>query len=368
MSFAIPSLEDLVQRARRAFRAHLPGTNAWLWPNNINPTAKVIGEQTHEAFSFADYIAKSKFALTAPDDDALELHGAEFGVARRAATPATGTVRIIGTAPIAAAEGAIFRRSDGAEYAATIDISIGAGVLDVPVQSTTNGKFTVAIEGTELIAISGVTGTLNSINVAPGGITGGADLEDTESYRSRILFRKRNPIHGGSPADYVIWATEVVGVTRVFVEPRYAGPGTIRVFFLMDDTYTNGIPAAGDVATLQAYLDAKAPAGAVVVVAAPSPVLVDVTTSNMLPATVAVAEAVLAELQDAFFRLGRVAGIATPHPALPFLATPFSFSRSWVWQAIANASGEERHILILPAADVVMAPGQIPVLGTVLHT
>jgi uncharacterized phage protein gp47/JayE len=50
---------------------------------------------------------------------------------------------------------------------------------------------------------------------------------------------------------------------------------------------------------------------------------------------------------------------------MPYLATPVSFSRSWAWQAVANASGEERHEIVAPPADVTLLPGEMPVLGTV---
>ena len=67
MPFAIPSLRDLVERARQSFRANLPGTDAWLWPNNIGPSAKVMAGLTHEVFGYADYIARQKFALPGSD-------------------------------------------------------------------------------------------------------------------------------------------------------------------------------------------------------------------------------------------------------------------------------------------------------------
>jgi hypothetical protein len=50
---------------------------------------------------------------------------------------------------------------------------------------------------------------------------------------------------------------------------------------------------------------------------------------------------------------------------MPYLASPFSFSRSWIWQAVANASGEERHTIIGPAADVALTVAQFPTLGNV---
>lgn len=365
MAFQIPSLPDLVTRARRAFRNYLPGSDAWLWPNNLNPTAKVIGGALHEAFGFLDYIARQKFALTA-DTEHLDLHGAEFGVPRKPAAPARGAVllTIVGGAQIAA--GAIFRRSDAIEYRSLVTVAIeGDGTLSVDVVATSDGKLTTALAETPLEIVSGVSGGDIVAEVASGGINGGADVEDDESYRARILFRKRNPPHGGSAADYVLWASQVSGVSRVFVERLWNGCGTVRVFVLMDDLYSHGIPPSPEISRVADFIETVRPAGALVTVAAPVSVPVNITIEGLSPDTLKVREEVLAELRAAFRRLSRVAGADVNLGAMPYLATATSFSRSWIWQAIANATGEERHIVTAPTADVELTAGQIATLGTV---
>jgi uncharacterized phage protein gp47/JayE len=372
--FAIPSLKDLVERARSRFRSNLPGSDAWIWPNNLNPTAKVIGGMTHEVFGFADYIQRQKFALTA-DGENLDLHGAEFGITRKPAAPARGFLTITANAALAIDNTALFQRSDGIQFRALAGGGIpGAGTIDVEVIATSNGAATTTIAGTTIEIISGVTGddTATAV-VAAAGIVGGTEDEidgepftdDLGTYRGRILFRKRNPPHGGAPPDYVRWATEMAGVTRVFVERQYAGVGTVRVFVLMDDIFANGIPSPAAIAAVQDHIDSLAPAGATVLVAAPIAKSVDVTIAGLLPMTIDVEEAVRDELRDTFRRTSRVAGIDRQIANMPYLAYPTSFSRSWVSQAIANATGEQRHILNLPAADITQNPAEIPVLGTV---
>src|SRR4051794_36664953 len=120
MPFIIPSLPQLVERARKSFRVNLPGTDAWLWPNNVGPSAKVMGGLTHEVYGFADYIAKQKFALTA-DAENLDLHGEEYGVPRRPAAPAEGIVRVTGETAITVITGALFTRADGVQFRALSD-------------------------------------------------------------------------------------------------------------------------------------------------------------------------------------------------------------------------------------------------------
>ena len=350
--FYIESLTELTQRSRRAFKKYLPGSDAWAWPNNINPTAKVIGVLTHIVMQFADYIQRQKFAITA-DLENLVLHGEEVGLAQRPTAPAQGSVIITSPDAISVDALAIFRRGDGIEYRAINGGSItGAGTLTVGVISTTEGKITSAIVGTPLELVSGFSGP-------------GADVEDIETFRARILFRKRNPPHGGTAADYVIWASQVTGVTRVFVERLWAGVGTVRVFVLMDELFAHGIPGAPDAQRVADYIETQRPAGAMVQVSPPIAHTVNVTIKGLQPSTSDVQEAVRAELIDAFRRLSRVAGDDAAIGGMPYLASPATFSRSWLWQAVANATGEERHEILSPTADINLVSSEIATLGTV---
>lgn len=367
MSFALPTLQDLLDRARKAFRTTLPGSDAWIWPNNIGPTAKVIAGAVFEVFGFAAYISKMIFAHTAPDLETLKKHAAEFGMAQRPAYPAAGKITFTSSGNLSVIVGAILSRTDGFQYiAASAASKSGAGTLDIPVSALADGASGNTPAGTPLQIVSGVTDAAGDASVAVSAdIIGGADVEDIETFRSRILFRKRYPPHGGSASDYVQWASDVIGVTRVFVERLWAGAGSVRVFVLMDDLYADGIPPIDAVARVADYIETLRPAGALVTVAAPSRVVVNVQISGLSPNTAAVQEAVTVSLREAFSRLSRVAGTDTPHGGMPFLATPAAFSRSWVWQAIANATGEESHVLVSPTADVALSAGQIATLGTV---
>jgi uncharacterized phage protein gp47/JayE len=373
--FTIETLEQLVQRARRAFRTHLPGSDAWLWPNNINPTAKVIGGMTNQVMEFADYIQRQKFALTA-DEENLAFHGEEYGIPRKPAAPGAGQIVISTTLGVDVVADAVFERADGVQFLAVNGGSIaGSGDLALDVIAVVDGKTSNSPAETPITIISGVTGDdAATAQVGSGGIVNGTDIEDVESWRSRILFRKRNPPHGGAPADYVMWAGEVSGVSfvadrpTVFVERRWAGAGSVRVFPLMFGLYANGIPSDADVQRVADYIQTVCPAGVELTVAAPIAHEIDIVINGLVPNRTDVQEAVRAELASTFRRLGRVAGNDDAIGAMPYLASPQSFSRSWIWQAVANASGEERHSIVSPGADIPLAAGEFPVLGTITFT
>lgn len=370
-NFNLPTINDLVGRSRAAFRAVLKGSDAWVWPNNVYASAKVIGGVVFEAFGFIGYVQKQMFAFSAPDLESLANHGTEFNIPQNPAAPGSGNVIITDTGAVAVATDAVLQRADGVQFIVTTGGSIAtAGSVTVPVVAAQDGLITNCDPGTNLEIISGVSGTAPTAAVDSNGITLGADLEDIESWRARILFRKRNPPHGGSAADYVMWAGQVSGVSfeldrpTVFVERLWQGPGTVRVFPLMFELYANGIPSSADVQRVQDYIETVRPAGAKVTVAAPSAVPVDVTVV-LTPNTVAVQEAVLAELKDMFRRLSRVAGTDSQLGSMDYLAYPTSFSRSWIWQAVANAAGEQQCIVNSPTADVQLLPGQMATLGNV---
>lgn len=373
MAFNIPSLPDLVQRGRSAFRAYLSGTDAWLWPNNIGPAAKVNGGLVSEVFGFAAYIAKQIFASTA-DGDNLVLHGAEYGLSKRPSAPARGFVDVTLPGPATVSEGAVFLRGDDLEYRALVSASIAtAGVLSIDSVATTTGKIGIAEAGAPLVILSGVSDPNATAVVGVAGIAGGLDVEadgdpfttDLSTFRGRILFRKRNPPFGGAPADYVQWCTGIAGVTRVFVERVWNGSGTVRIFPLMDDLYPSGIPPVAEIARVADSLALVEPGDAIVTIAAPVAHPIDVAIAGLTPNTIAAQEAVKAELRATFRRKSAVAGTTPPHPSMPYLATPQSFARQWIWEAVANAAGEQRAKVTAPADDVALLPGEIATLGAV---
>jgi uncharacterized phage protein gp47/JayE len=365
--FVIPSLKELIARSRAAFKAEA-NLDASLPLNNVYPFANVIGGHDLHLHLRMGYIIDQAFALRA-DETWLGEHAKEYNIPRKPAALATGNVAVVSTGDISIPVGTLFTRLDDIVYSATSAVSLSsAGTINVPVVAQETGSLANSEAGTELVIGSGPTGAgadTATASVGADGIIGGADVEDVESWRSRILFRKRFTPHGGAASDYVMWAGAVPGVTRTFVERLYAGPGTVRVFPIFDDYFDGGVATTPYIEAVIAALAIEQPASAVVSVIAPAAHAINVTVTGLAPFTTSVQEAVLAELKDTVRRLGRVSGGDTESSGLPFLATPHTFSRSWIWQAIANATGEERHVLVDPAADIVVPTASIPVLGTV---
>lgn len=361
MAFTMPDLKTLSQKTRNAFRAELPGADAWVWPNNIYVVAKVFAAIVYDLFLRLRWIDKQRFAQTATLEGLLMM-GIEYNLPMNGATYAQGYVLVPCAYPYTVPVGTVFARaSDGITFVSTAEVSVvqysTASAISVPVVCQTVGKIGNCLAGASLATtLSGLTDSASTVTVGDSGIGQGADAEDVESYRQRILFRKQRPPMGGSQDDYWRWCKEVPGVTRVFVRGNAYGPGTVGVWFLMDGIYAGGIPQASDVANVASHIARLSPVTANVIVQAPVASYVDVTVKGLYPDTNVNRQAVAAELLAVFQNSAR--------PGLP--GDAFTLYHSWLEQAVSNATGVKfNEGVTSPSADVEFTAGLMPVLRSV---
>lgn len=358
MAFQIPSLRDLSNGFRNAFRQRLPGTDAYVEPNNLSIAADVFSLGTFELYQRLRWLSRQLFASTA-DAEHLERHAFEFGLTRKPASPAVGKIAIGQKVrkPEVIPAGVRFIRADGVSYVTVAPGTFVNGSTTVGVRAETAGQ------STNLSGLSRLTldpnSTQDNLNpaatVTTAGLSGGADVEDDESLRDRVLFRKRNPPHGGAVADYVAWAREVPGCTRAFAASFVPVSGAVTVYPLFHGLFPNGIPDANSVALVQAHLNRKRPVTARVYAVAPKAVPVNVRIDNLSPDNAQTREAVQDEIREVF-----------AERAVVILAGSSStFFRSWISEAVSRATGESAHSLVLPAADVTLNAGEIAVPGTI---
>lgn len=183
--------------------------------------------------------------------------------------------------------------------------------------------------------------------VAAGGVTGGADVEDHEKYRERILDKIRNPPHGGNPNDFKQWALEVPGVSRAWVFKNWSGIGTVGLMFAVEGD--DPIPNEEMRIRVQAHIDSVRPVIGELFVFIP-----ELAPQNyaiwLSPDTRAVRAAVEEELRDYLARDGAPDSFLYP---------------SRISEAISGASGEHHHNLVSPVNAVRVGRTQLPVLGRV---
>jgi uncharacterized phage protein gp47/JayE len=349
MAFLRPTLDTLRRDARAAFDARLPGADAGLRFSVLSILADVQAAQTHLTFGHLDWIARQVIPDTA-EGDFLDRWCGLVGLSRRVATQAAGNVTLSGTPAIVVASGTRITRADGTAYLTTVEATIGGGgSIAVAVEAEAGGEGGNATAGTALTLSEAVVGVSGVVVVASGGLSGGAGAEDDESLRARLRARLSTPPQGGAATDYIAWALEVPGVTRVWVTSGTRGPGTVDVLFVLDGR-TDIIPLTGDVAEVQAYLEDRRPVTADVLAVAPVAAPLAITITGLSPDTADVRASILVELEDQIRRDAEPGG---------------TIRRSRLIEAISRASGESFHNMTVPSADVTTAAGSLRTLGTV---
>ncbi|BDA84961.1 tail protein [Aureimonas sp. SA4125] len=359
MAYQTRTLAEISTSIRGAFRQYLRGTDASIRQNVLYVIAKVLALLSREYELRFEWVYRQLFVATADDIGHIRMHAADYRIYQKAAAASVGAITGTGAAGGTYPAGIRFL-SGGTSYLTStgfvVDIS---GNYTASVLAEATGAVTNRDAGAVLIlADPSLYPRLNDeALVAAGGLGGGADIEGIESLRARTLERKARPPQGGALPDYERFALEVPGVVAAWAYSFIGGIGTIAVYVLFAGR-TNLIPTSGDVAAVQAAIDARRMIRADgVTVIAPAPVAVPVTISGLAVDTPAVRAAIEAGLRATF--------LARARPGIS--ADPFILSRSWISEAISTATGEERHTLVAPEADVSFTGGQIPVLGTVTY-
>lgn len=332
MAFDRPTLQTLIDRVKSDIKSSTDG-DPFLRRAFERLLAKAVAGVTHGLYGFLAWIAKQIIPDTS-DETQLLRWGAVFGVARKAATKATGTATMTGADAVEIPLGTEFALADGTLFVSTAAATVAAGTASVSVQASEAGEGGNADAGAAVSLTSPIAGIDSEGTVASPGLSGGTDEEDLEDYRARLILRIQTPPRGGSDGDYETWALEVAGVTRAWEFPHREGVGTVALTFVRDDDDTI-IPDSSEVATVQAYVDSKAPSDIRsyseterVHVFAPVANAITMTVA-IRPNTSAVQAAVKASIADLFLR-----------EAEPETATP---ARSRIDEAISTATGEEDH-------------------------
>jgi len=219
------------------------------------------------------------FFVVSSEGPFLDLRVNERGVIRKPGVASTGSISFARTTPSPIATdiqpGTVFSTLDGSVSVTTnADAQFPSAWENgtVAVTCSTVGVAGNLAAGTQLQIVGPAPSGLQTITVATGGLTGGVDVESDDLLRAWYLTTVQNPVDGGTPADYQVWADEVVGVTGVSVFPLARGNGTVDVV-----VSANGIPAASLVSQVQTVLSANRPVGADAQAKAPTAHNIDVT-------------------------------------------------------------------------------------------
>jgi uncharacterized phage protein gp47/JayE len=366
MPLSIPSLADLRKQTRAQFMARIVGTDPRVRRMLTIVLAEVVAGGLWLLYRFLVRLSQQLFLDTA-ETSYLERQAAIDGIARLGSAMAGGNVTFRGSPDgIPVPAGLLLENQDASvQYVTQASESLAGGVVTLAVVAVAGGAAGNEDEGAPLTLMVAIAGVQPTALVATGGLTGGIDAESDDALRARALDRRRSPPQGGDGNDYVQWAMGVAGVTRAWCFPRNRGPGTVDVAFVMDDR-TNIIPLAGDLAAVQAAIDAVSPVTVDCVVFAPVSDAVAVTVHGLIPNTPVSQAAVLASLASLFATT--TPGGATIGSGVSAGVAGGTTYLEQISDAVSEAGGIVGFDLALPTGPVLSAQGHVAQLGTVAFT
>jgi uncharacterized phage protein gp47/JayE len=376
MPYPHPTLTELRTQAQQDVLGDPSIAGPFLRVSNTRVIARNNADFTALEYGYLDWIALQCTPFTATGEY-LEAWAALKGVFRKPPVAAELQAQFPGTVGSGAEipEGSSVFAADGQEYT----VENGAAVDDA------TGFVTVAIEATTEGAESNQdTGTVCALGTAIPGIlangviietlTEGADVESDDDLRSRMLQAYANPPQGGARSDYVTWALQVPGVTRAWCAPNAMGPGTVSVYFMMDETEadnggfpqgTNGVSqfeprdvaATGNQLEVADHIFPLRPVTALVYAVAPTPQAIPFTIKGV---PVAMQPQVTVAIADALMRLATPGGVTLDDNSLGGVV-----QINDIWAAIEAVPDSGDYIVVSPAVDIVTGPGALAVLGVI---
>jgi len=359
MPFDRPTLSELDERIQSDFKTRIDGATSLLRRAILKIQARVYAGACHLIYGYLQYEKNQLFVTTADTDD-LEVHGNEYGVARKSPTKAIGSGAATGTSGTVIPAGTELISDADKSYFTDEEYILASGAATVSFTAEEYGEESNDEGGIYLYFVSPIAGVDSYITVDSSGITGGLDEEEDEDYRARVLTRKRRAPHGGADFDYENWMLEISGNTRAWAIPEYYGIGTVGCAFVRDDD-TSIIPSAAEMATTREYLvehtdpltglTVGCPVGA-----EPGLIMIELQeetldfTIMISPNNSTVQSEVEEKLRDMILIKGG--------PAKTIYLSDID-------AAISASATEVAHKTISPTDDIGIASNRVPVLGTV---
>ncbi|MCP1242915.1 hypothetical protein GOB86_09425 [Acetobacter lambici] len=329
MPYARPTLTDLRQQALQdVLDGGISGVSAVLRFSVLSVLCYALAGLSYLHYAYLDWISQQAVPWTATDEY-LESWGTLKGVTRKAPSAASGNVafNVTGDGTIPAGTGIAL--AGGLTATTTADSTTSNSIATAPATCSVTGSAGNLPSGSIATLSSPVPG-IQTVGLVSAAFGGGADIEEEEDFRSRVLLAWQGDGENGKKQDYIDWALAVPGVSRAWVNPLGFGAGTVVVYPMRDDAnaasggFPNGTDGAsasdtryatatGDQLVIANALYQSQPVDALVIVCSPVPQPVDFTIADLGTGnTVANQTLIKAALTDMFLRLSAPGG--TIHP------------------------------------------------------
>lgn len=350
MTFTLPTLEETRQQVGSDIEAHLPIKSAKTRRSAAGVLAFAQAGAVQGLHAHIDYRHRNFLPDGLADAEGVERWARIYKLWYRDPAYAFGMAQVSGAVGATLLAGTALQYTQELLYTVRETVTLATSSALVMLDAQTSGLAGNLAPGARLTLLSPVTGIQATALVGEDGMTGGADLENLDSLRERVLRRMAEPPQGGSLSDYETWALEShPAITRAWVTEHEQGSGSVVVRIVCDNQESL-IPSAEVLEICAAYIAQRRPAGRRSVYVLPpedTPVNYRI---HLVPNTAQVRAAVVAELRDLHRRESRPAG---------------TLKISHIREAVSVATGETDNIVESPLANVVAGAGQILTFGGV---
>jgi uncharacterized phage protein gp47/JayE len=180
-----------------------------------------------------------------------------------------------------------------------------------PVTSDGYGEDYNRNSGEVLTIGSSIENIDNDAVVTYDSIIGGTDIEDDETLRARLQYRKKNPASHFNTAEVTAIFLALSWVKRVFVERVTPAVGEATIYLVKED---NGIPSASEISEAEDYFEPYLPVNTdftLIHLAAPTDYPIAFEFSALDPDTTTMRAAIEANLEALFLEQSEV-GVTIP--------------------------------------------------------
>jgi uncharacterized phage protein gp47/JayE len=386
MPFQRKTLSTLLSEVAADISSSLQGADALLRFAVLKIVGKVQAAMCNLQFGYLDWIARQAVPFTA-EDEYLIGWAALKGVYQKEESKAQLTAQFPGAAGKVLSSGTPIARGDGVTYTTSTTGTVdGSGNVSVTIIADVAGSAGNADAGTA-VSLSVAVDGIQQGGTVTGTVASGADIEDNDDLRSRMLDAYQNPPQGGDSADYVQWALAVAGVTRAWCAPNGFGAGTVVVYTMWDSAEVahNGFPqgtdgvsqndkgpggtprgvvASGDQLVVADSIVTKQPVTALVYSCAPIANNLTITLSGLTSATTATRAAIASAIADVLFRNGDPRAGTINRDDISAAIRSVSATSGFLITLIQGVVGSTTTTY---SGNITSGFGQLPVLANVLY-
>lgn len=275
--FDRPTLTTIYNRMKADLEQRFGNTN-WASRALALIIIAVFGGAIYLCYGFIRRLAKQLFFTTALDSY-VKWHGRKYGLPRKNAEFAVGTVRFTGVDTTSIPQYTEVETADGVIFKTDVAAAISGTYVDVAITAAESGADS-NVQTSTMSLVTSITDIDDDVSVisyyeleppfVTQGTNSGVNEETKAEHITRLLQRTQNPPGSGNIADYERWALEISGVGRAwgYDAEDWLGAGTAAVVIASSELEVVASATKTDVET---YIATKKPIGASVSVEDPIP-------------------------------------------------------------------------------------------------